>query len=62
MPLFWIIRQELKITECEYQYGAQNYAQCKFYGYVSIDATADAASCSTFAPFILTLEKSEPNI
>ena len=40
----------------------ENYAQCKFYVYVSTDATADAASCSTFASFILTLEKSEPKI
>ena len=30
--------------------------------YVSTDATADAASCSTFASFILTLEKTEPKI
>ena len=29
---------------------------------LSTDATADAASCSTFASFILTLEKSEPKI
>ena len=42
--------------------GHENYAQCKFYVYVSTDATADAASCSTFAPFILTLEKSKPKI
>ena len=34
--------------------GYKNYAQCKFYVYVSTDATADAASCSTFASFILT--------
>ena len=38
----------------------ENYAQCKFYVYVSTDATADADSCSKFAAFILTLEKSEP--
>ena len=42
--------------------GHENYDQCKFYVYVSTDATADAASCSTFASFILTLEKSEPKI
>ena len=42
--------------------GHENYAQCKFYVYVYNDATADAASCSTFASFILTLEKSEPKI
>ena len=40
----------------------ENYAQSKFYVYVYTDATADAASCSTFASFILTLEKSEPKI
>ena len=40
----------------------EKYAQCKFYVYVSTDATADAASCSTFASFILILEKSEPKI
>ena len=34
----------------------QNYAQHKFYVYVSTDAIADAASCSTFASFILSLE------
>ena len=42
--------------------GHENYAQCEFYIYVSIDVTADAASCWTLAAFILTLEKSEPNI
>ena len=40
----------------------ENYAQCKFYVYVSTDATADAASYSIFASFILTLEKSNPEI
>ena len=40
----------------------ENYAQCKFYVYVSTDVTADAASCWTLAAFILTLEKSEPKI
>ena len=39
--------------------GHGNYAQCKFYVYVSTDVTADAASCWTLAAFILTLEKSE---
>ena len=34
----------------------------KFYVYVSIDVTADAASCWTLAAFILTLEKNEPKI
>ena len=33
-----------------------------FYVYVSTDATADAASCSKFASFMLTLGKSEPKI
>ena len=42
--------------------GHENYARCKFYVYVSTDATADAACCSTFASFILTLEKNEPKI
>ena len=42
--------------------GHANYAQCKFYVYVSTDVTADAASCRTLAAFILTLEKSEPKI
>ena len=42
--------------------GHKNNAQCKFYVYVSTDATADATSCSIFASFILTLEKSEPKI
>ena len=42
--------------------GHENYAQCKFYDYVSTAATADAASCWTFAFFILTLEKREPKI
>ena len=42
--------------------GHENYAQCKFYVYVSTDVTADAASCLTLATFILTLEKSEPKI
>ena len=39
-----------------------NYAQRKFYVYVSTDVTATAASCWTLAAFILTLEKSEPKI
>ena len=34
-----------------------NYAQRKFYVYVSTDATTDAASCWTLAAFILTSEK-----
>ena len=40
----------------------ENYAQCKFYFYVSTDVTADAASCWTLAASILTVEKSEPKI
>ena len=31
----------------------ENYAKCEFLVYVSTDATADVASCSTFAAFIL---------
>ena len=42
--------------------GHGNYVHCKFYIYVSTDATVDAASCSTFASFLLTLEKSEPKM
>ena len=42
--------------------GHKNYAQCKFYAYVSTDETADATSFSTCASSILTLEKSEPKI
>ena len=42
--------------------GHGNYAQCKFYVYVSTDVTADAASCWKLAAFILTFEKSEPKI
>ena len=42
--------------------GHENYAQCKFSVYVSTDATADAASCSIFASFILTLGKTESKI
>ena len=34
--------------------GHGKYAQCKFYVYVSTDATADADSCSNFAAFLLT--------
>ena len=40
----------------------ENYAQCKIYVYVSIDTTADAASWSTLAAFILALEKSEQKV
>ena len=40
----------------------ENYAQCKFYVYVYTYVTADANSCSIFASFILTFEKSEPKI
>ena len=39
-----------------------NYAQYKFYVYVSTDVTADATSCWIIAAFILTLETSEPKI
>ena len=42
--------------------GNENYAQCKFYVFVSTDVTADAASCWTLAAVILTLEKTEPKI
>ena len=42
--------------------GHENYAQCKFYVNVSTGAIADAASCLTFASYILILEKSEPKI
>ena len=43
--------------------GHENYAQWNFYVYVSTDGTADAASYSTLASFILTLlEKSEQKI
>ena len=42
--------------------GHENYAQYKFYIYVSTNVTADAASCWTLAAFILTLEKSKPKI
>ena len=42
--------------------GHENYAQSTFYVYVSIDGTADAASCWTLVAFVLTLDKSEPKI
>ena len=35
------------------------YAKCEVLVYVSTDATADAASCSTLATFILTTEESK---
>ena len=53
---------KLKTTGYEHQYGARNYAKCKFCVYVSTDVTADAASCLTLAVFILTLVKTEPKI
>ena len=40
----------------------ENYVKCEFEVYVSTDATADAASCSTFAAFILTPEEGKPKI
>ena len=40
----------------------ENYAKCEFQNYVSTDATADAASCSTFAVFILNPKESKPKI
>ena len=40
----------------------ENYAKCKFKVYVSTDATAVAASCSTLAAFILTPKESKPKI
>ena len=38
----------------------ENYAKCEFEVYVSIDATAGAASYSTLAVSILTQEDSKP--
>ena len=40
----------------------ENYANCEFHVYVSTDATADAASCSTFAAFILIPEENKSKI
>ena len=62
MLSFWMIWHKLKTTECEHQYWAPKYAQCKFYVYVPTDVAADAASCSTIAAFILTLEMSGTKI
>ena len=42
--------------------GHENYTQCKFKVYVSTDAAADPASCSTLAAFMSTLENSVLNI
>ena len=39
-----------------------DYAKCEFLVNLSADATADAASCSTLAAFILTPEESKPKI
>ena len=46
-----------KLLNVNINIGPENYAQCKFYVYVSTDVTADAASCWTLAAFILALEK-----
>ena len=62
MQWIWTIWNKLKIAKCELHYVGQNYAKCKFYVYVSTDATADAASCSTFAAVISTPEESKPTI
>ena len=59
---FLTIWYKLEITECEHQYGHENYAECEFLVYVSTDATADAAYCSRIAAFILIPEESEPKI
>ena len=40
----------------------ENYAECEFEVYASTDVTADAASNSTRAAFILTPKKSKPKI
>ena len=40
----------------------ENCAKCEFKVYGSTDATADAASCSTFAAFISILGDSKPKI
>ena len=53
---------KLEITECEHQYGHENYAKCEFKVYVSTEATDDAAKCSIIAAFILIPEESEPKI
>ena len=63
MPWFWIIRHKYwKLLNVNINMGHENYAHYKFYVYASTDLIADAASRSTFASFILTLEKSEPKI
>ena len=57
MPLLWIIGINWKLLNVNINVGHKNYAQSKFYVYVSTDATADAASCWTLAAFRLTLKK-----
>ena len=61
---FLTILYKLKITECEHQYGARKTMlnlSFKFM-YLLNNATADAASCSTFAAFILIPEENKPKI
>ena len=49
VPWIWTIWHKLNITECEYQYGHNNYSICTFYVYVSTVVTADVAYCPTLA-------------
>ena len=42
--------------------GHENYAQCKFYVYVSTDVTADAASCLDTCSLHIDIRKERTEI
>ena len=55
---FWQFSTNWKLLNVNINMAHENYAKV----YVSTDATADAASCSTFLAFILTPEEGLPKI
>ena len=57
---FWQFGINWKLLNVNINMTHENYAKCEFKIYVSTDATADGASCSTIAAFILVSEESEP--
>ena len=59
---FWQFGIYWKLLIVNINMAHEKYAKCEFSVYVSTDATADAASCSTFAAFIFITEERKSKI
>ena len=59
---FWHFGMNWILLNVNINMAHENCAKCEFYVNGSTNATADAASCSTFAAFILILGDSKPKI